>query len=370
MKNRIAIIDHVGIKSGMDFYTGSLAKGFADNGFVCSVFSNFNIEGDSLSTYKFFESHNENKILKGFNFFLAFIKSGFVAKRNNHKNILVHIFSYQLKDVIVYFFLKIIGLEIIGIVHDVENLSNEKDSFRKLILNKCCKKLIVQNKFSFEALCINEYEHLKTKTTIIPHGNFHSLPKTISKETTRKKLNLVLDKKYMLFFGQIKEVKGLEILLKAMPMIDNNINLVIAGKPWKNDMEKYNKIIADNNLQQRIIPMYRFIDNTERDLLFTAADVNIIPYKKIFQSGVLLMALSYRLPVIASRLKPFEEFLKDNNDILFFESENVSDLSNKINVHFNNENDAQLRAENAWQKTKLNNDWMEISKNIIAWIEN
>ncbi|MBP6455539.1 MAG: glycosyltransferase family 4 protein [Chitinophagaceae bacterium] len=370
MKNKIAIIDHVGIKSGMDFYTGSLAKGFTDNGFACSVFSNFDFEGDNISTYQFFESHNDNRILKGLNFFSGFIKSGFFAKKNNHKNVIVHIFSYQLKDVIAYFILKIIGLDITGIVHDVENLSNDKDTFRRLILNKWCKKLIVQNKFSFDALCINEYEHLKTKTTIIPHGNFHSLPSNISKEEARKKLNLALDKKYILFFGQIKEVKGLEILLQAMPMIGNTINLVIAGKPWKNDLSKYDKIITDNNLQHRIISMYRFIDNDERDLLFSATDVNVIPYKKIFQSGVLLMALSYKLPVIASRLLPFQEFLEDKKDVLFFENENVTDLSNKINLHFNNENDAQLRAENAWQKTKINNDWMEISKKMISWIEN
>ena len=153
-------------------------------------------------------------------------------------------------------------------------------------------------------------------------------------------------------------------------MIDNNINLVIAGKPWKNDLTKYEKIIADCNLQHRIISMYRFIDNDERDLLFSATDVNVIPYKKIFQSGVLLMALSYKLPVIASKLLPFEEFLEDVKDVLFFENENVTDLSNKINTHFKNENDAHLRAENAWNKTKNNNAWFEISKNIIVWIEN
>ncbi len=370
MKNKIAIIDHVGIKSGMDFYSLSLAISFANNNVDCFLFSNFSLANDKISTYNYFIAHHENKILKGFNFFLAFIKSGLVARKNNCKNVLVHVFSYQLKDVIAYRILKLFGLKITAIVHDVENLSNEKETFQNFILTKLCSKLIVQNKFSFDALCSKENEILKNKTTIIPHGNYHNLPSTILKDEARLKLNLDVDKKYMLFFGQIKEVKGLEILLKAMSIIDKSIHLIIAGKPWKNNIENYQKFIFENKLEDRIITKFRFIDNDERDLLFKAADVNIIPYKKIYQSGVLLMAISFKLPIIASRLFPFEEFLEHEKEVLFFENENSIDLSKQINCHFENETNAKNRAENAWKKTNKENDWNEISKNILSWIEN
>ena len=144
--------------------------------------------------------------------------------------------------------------------------------------------------------------------------------------------------KYLLFFGQIKDSKGLEILLYALPKVRNNVKLIIAGNPWKTNIKKYDKIIEKLKLSEQIIRLYRFISDSERDILFNACECNILPYKKIYQSGVLLMSLSYGLPVIASNLEANREIITNNENGLLFNSYNSEHLAEKINFLLPNNN--------------------------------
>ena len=88
---------------------------------------------------------------------------------------------------------------------------------------------------------------------IVPHGNylpFIEIEK--DKLKSKKKLNLPENKKIILFFGLIKEVKGLEVLLKSLKKVieqHKDIRLLIAGKIWKNDFSKYQKIIDEKKVK-------------------------------------------------------------------------------------------------------------------------
>ena len=77
------------------------------------------------------------------------------------------------------------------------------------------------------------------------------LLKEKDKSKSKIKLNLPENKKIILFFGLIKEVKGLEeVLLKSLKKVveqHKDIRLLIAGKIWKNDFSKYQKIIDEQN---------------------------------------------------------------------------------------------------------------------------
>ena len=75
----------------------------------------------------------------------------------------------------------------------------------------------------------------------------------------------------------------------------------------------------------------RFISHSDVSYYYSAADIVILPYRKIYQSGVLMMSLSYKKPVVVSDLPSFKEIIDDNRTGYVFESENSLDLSRVIN---------------------------------------
>jgi glycosyltransferase involved in cell wall biosynthesis len=117
----------------------------------------------------------------------------------------------------------------------------------------------------------------------------------------------------LLFFGLIKEYKGLDTLLKAMPIIRlaiPQIRLQIAGSVY-GDQSIYSKQIEDLGLSDIIDTDFRYISAEEVSGYFRAAEVCILPYKSATQSGVTATAYSYDTPVIASNVGGLSEYIED-----------------------------------------------------------
>src|SRR5690606_885122 len=93
----------------------------------------------------------------------------------------------------------------------------------------------------------------------------------ITRDEALARLKLSPDYQYILFFGLIKKVKGLEILLEALKGTEGKVKLIIAGKPWQNDFSAYQEIIERNGLEEKVVKHIRFIDDDEKDLFFNGA---------------------------------------------------------------------------------------------------
>lgn len=364
MKNKtIAIIDHVGCKAGMDSYSGSLAKGFLQNKVACFLFSNFKVEG--ANNYLFFRKKKGSKLSSVLNQIIPFWKAGKICSKENVTECIVHIFSYEIKDVIALKILRFFGLKIISIVHDVEQLAGNKNTYRDKILKAYCDQIMVHNAFSKNAL-LQTPAALEAKVKVIPHMNFHNLPQGLSKSAARKKWRMT-DKKYLLFFGQIKDAKGLDILLEAMKLVDENTHLIIAGRLWETTFDKYQDKINRLQIAKKVRSYIRFITDMERDELFTACDAIVLPYKKIYQSGVMQMAMSYKIPIIASAILPFKELIKDNEYGVLFQTENVNELAVAINNLLQNEHAANTKALKAYDYAAEKFSSKYIANEIINW---
>lgn len=153
------------------------------------------------------------------------------------------------------------------------------------------------------------------RVTVIPHGHYLPYVDQIpSMAEARRKLELLLDAPVILFFGQIKKVKGLDVLLQALPPLADRypaIRLVIAGKVWKDDWARYATLIRELGLEGRVDLHLRHIPDDQVAGFFAAADVVALPYRHVYQSGVLLMALSYSRPVVATRVGGLPEVIQD-----------------------------------------------------------
>lgn len=366
-KVKIAIIDHVGIKAGMDHYSYFLAKGFESNHFRSIIISNFIVP--DIKSYSYFIGHTSSKIKKLVNHLIAFNRAAITCRVKGCKQAVIHLFSYEIKDIYALWILKLWGIKVTAIVHDVENLGHrDVKKYQKKIFFDLTDKLLVHNEFSYNALIANFGSTLSEKLKIVPHGNFNSLgAHKIPKEIAKAHFSMREDKIYLLFFGQIKEVKGLDILIKSMPFLPEQIHLVIAGKPWKNDFHPYEDLINQLGLEQRIIKLIKFVEDQERDLLFSACDLLILPYKKIFQSGVMLMAMGFKIPIIASDLLPMKEMITDEKTGYLFASENERSLSDVIIKAIANKENLSQVTDNAWIRAEEQCNWSEIANKIIEF---
>ena len=132
--------------------------------------------------------------------------------------------------------------------------------------------------------------------------------------TARRQLGLPRDAPVLLFFGQIKEVKGLDMLLRALPRLVErwpDLRLVIAGTVWKDDWTRYAALIDELEVGDHLYLDLRHIPDDEVAAYFAAANVVVLPYHHVYQSAVLLMALSHGCPVVATRVGGLAEVVRD-----------------------------------------------------------
>lgn len=148
-----------------------------------------------------------------------------------------------------------------------------------------------------------------------PHPVYDSYPPLISRQEALTKLGLDPAKKYILFFGFIREYKGLDWLLQAMadPRIAAmGIELIAAGEYYNKDVEeRNNKLVADLQLAGRVHLTTDFIPNSQVNWYFSAADLVVQPYKTATQSGITQIAFHFGKPMVVTNVGGLAEVVPD-----------------------------------------------------------
>lgn len=340
MEENIAIIDPVGIKAGIDHYDIQLLTGLKANGFKCSLYSNFEYTSTDIIYQRRFYNTGVSKFSAVTSNFKGFIGSLSDAKKNKTNWLILHVFRAGLFDLFTFFLARLLGFKIAAIVHDIESLDTiTLPVVRKTVIGRLSNIRIVHNEFCSSELMKQLNGMNLPLPTVIPHVNFtgifnkHLQQKDIA-DQIHPLLKEALDKKIpvLLFFGQIKKAKGLEVLLNACSKIEFPFRLVIAGKTRNESWDKFRDLIRQLNLQDKIFPAIRHITDEERDFLFSVCHAVILPYTLIYQSGVLLMAMSFPATVIVSDLPPNRDLVRHNVNGLLFESGNSISLAEQVNL--------------------------------------
>ncbi len=148
-----------------------------------------------------------------------------------------------------------------------------------------------------------------------PHPIYDSYNEAVSKQAACEKLHLDPNKKYILFFGFIREYKGLDWLLGAMAderIRQAGIELIAAGEYYNKEVEiANNKIIEEQKLQSRVHLKTDFIPNSEVRYYFSAADLVVQPYKHATQSGITQIAFHFEKPMVVTNVGGLAEVVPD-----------------------------------------------------------
>jgi glycosyltransferase involved in cell wall biosynthesis len=178
----------------------------------------------------------------------------------------------------------------------------------------------------------------------------------------RRRLGLPLGVPILLFFGIVREYKGLKDILKALPAIRvrlENVILVIAGEFWE-DKRTYLKMIERSRIGDRVIIEDRYIPNEEVPLYFSAADVLVAPYRRTTGSGVVQMARGLGIPVITTDVCGAESrAVRDEETGFVVPSGDPKSLADAV-VHFF-QTDRQIHMDAPSARGEAHSSWNHIA---------
>jgi glycosyltransferase involved in cell wall biosynthesis len=145
----------------------------------------------------------------------------------------------------------------------------------------------------------------------IPHPIYDNYGLPIAKDESRKKLGLDSDGKYLLFFGFIRDYKGLDLLLDAMAderIRKMGIKAIVAGE-YYSDSKPYEEQIERLGIKDLLILHTDFIPDSEVGPYFGAADMVVQPYKTATQSGISQMAYHFEKPMLVTNVGGLPEIV-------------------------------------------------------------
>ena len=150
-------------------------------------------------------------------------------------------------------------------------------------------------------------------SVVSPHPVYDHFGERTDRDTALNKLGLPTDRKYLLFFGLIRDYKGLDLLLKAFGderFADGDLHLLVVGE-FYTDRAPYDALIREHGLAERVTIVAKFIPDDEVADYFNAADLLVQPYKTATQSGVTQIAYHFEKPMIVTDVGGLAEMCPD-----------------------------------------------------------
>lgn len=187
-----------------------------------------------------------------------------------------------------------------------------------------------------------------------PHPLYDNFGDAISKSLAKKNLGLAEGTKYILFFGFIREYKGLDLLIKAFADIrfrDLPVKLLIAGEFYV-DAKPYLELIDKLGLNDSVVLRTEFIENDQIVNYFCASDIVAQPYKDATQSGVTQIAYHFEKPMLTTNVGGLSEMVPDGK-VGFVVTPGVSEISNALLRFFNENKEKEFSANAGIEKKRF-----------------
>lgn len=177
--------------------------------------------------------------------------------------------------------------------------------------------------------------------TVIPFGINNSVPQTdVTPGQAKQRLGIADGGRTILFFGNIGPYKGVEFLVAAFQQIaarDPHYRLIIAGRPrpgCKEYLDEIQRAIRRDASRERVMQRIEYIPDEETELYFKAADVLVLPYTQVSQSGVLVLGYSFGLPAIAADVGSLREDIIEGMTGFLCRPCDPVDLATTIEAYF------------------------------------
>jgi len=174
--------------------------------------------------------------------------------------------------------------------------------------------------------------------TVIPFGINNSVPDTaLTAIEAKQLLGIGCTERTLLFFGNIAPYKGLEYLIEAFQMVSSEgevYRLIVAGRRKPGFADYWDAISGTIRHDHRTLLKIEFIPDAETEVYFKAADVLVLPYTTVFQSGVLFLGYSFGLPALVADAGSLKEEIVEGENGFVFTARDSADLARAIKRYF------------------------------------
>jgi glycosyltransferase involved in cell wall biosynthesis len=180
----------------------------------------------------------------------------------------------------------------------------------------------------------------ESRVSVIPFGINNTVPNTrLTPSEAKVRLGFRDGERTILFFGRITPYKGLEYLITSFRQLfakRNDYRLMIAGRP-DNCEDYWNQIrqsIREDVESGQILLKSEFIPDEMTEVYFKAADVLVLPYRHIYQSGVLFLGYGFGVPALAADVGSLKDDVVEGSTGFTFKPEDPADLATTIEKFF------------------------------------
>ncbi|MDV4150303.1 glycosyltransferase family 4 protein [Clostridium sp. AL.422] len=232
----------------------------------------------------------------------------------NSDNDVKNFFIYHSK-VLILKWLKLNKKKIIYTIHNKKPHNLKSDKYSIKMMNKLCEYSDV-----IVGLCPDTKEVIKglgekylEKFQVVYHPNYISNYENEIKENYREKLGIQNNDLVFLILGYISPYKNIEILIDIFSKVkENNIKLLIAGKPCSDEYKKELVKKIDNN--KNIITDFRYIPDEEMSSYYNTSDIVILPYNQesSLNSGAVYLSFSLKRTVICPEIGTITALMDDS----------------------------------------------------------
>lgn len=247
------------------------------------------------------------------------------------------------------------GLDVVVFCHNV--LPHDANRFSHWITKftlSSFRRFVVQSQKEKQTLA----SLLQFRTIgVAPHPTYSAETRGQGQEESSDKLNL-------LFFGIVRDYKGVSKLSELIPHLDElSWNLTIVGEIWGKELEIELKNLARNHQNVELID--RFVSEQEKSTFFSHADAVLLPYLKSTGSGVLADAKGFGVPVIASTKIAMGDEYREGVDGIHFNIEQDGSLLKAVHDFSNNRNGFK----NSWSNVNSIEQWRNLAYVVVRTLD-
>ncbi len=369
----MAIIEPVGGHAGMNNYDIELSRGLYQAGVHSRLYTcdeTVEVSEPGITILKPFKGLYGDglKPLRGLRFLFGLFAAAYDARRHKVRVAHLHYFQYGVRELACCIALKVLGMKIVATAHDINPLSSPEgvDMFKTII--RLTDQLIVHNSFSARILLAKAGAALPLPpVSVINIGNFLSSIKLADRADARRSLSLSEDEPVLLFFGQIKPEKGLAELLGAFAIHKQrggSARLLVAGRPMSHDPLDYQELAGELGISEYVKFELKYIPEEDTSLYFAAADLVVLPYREIYQSAVLIMAMSYGRAVLVSDLPAMMEIIRDGENGLTFRAGYTDAMADALDRALADTDDLAELGLRAAEEMLENYSWKQVGERI------
>ena len=260
---------------------------------------------------------------------------------------------------------KLKGVKTLFICHNV--FPHERFPFDRVLTKMVLKKgdfFITHSKADAEDLRSIRQEALVCEAVHPTYDAFQF--QNLAREEARQRLGLGEQQQVLLFFGFVREYKGLKHLIAALPEIIKRLpktHLLIVGDFGK-DKQEYLELIAQNKMEDFLSIYDGYIPDRDVEQYFAASDLVVLPYESATQSGIVQIAYGFERPVVATNVGGLPDVVLDEKTGYLVPPKNPEALADAV-VRFFEEQKAGEFAENI-RKEASRYSWDRMRENICS----